>query len=208
MKCRLKFTVVILAACTWQHAFAECTVAEIIKPARETTVHDARSDIEWQPLPGVQGYRVQIESRVPEGRVMQRIDTRVIGTHFAPPRPLTEQRATVKLLVTEDCPTGVPGIAERPAWFYVDMITACSVPTDISISNTATAKVTWIRVARATRYVIEVYAADDGRLIKQEETLATSTNLPRAPYPQVVAVSSRCESVIGKPAYGFLPALP
>jgi hypothetical protein len=46
---------------------AECAPVEILDPPRKSTIHGARPDIRWTGLPGVKVYRVQIESRVPDG---------------------------------------------------------------------------------------------------------------------------------------------
>src|SRR5204862_7089925 len=106
-------------------ALAECVPVEILDPVRNSTIHGARPDIRWSGLSGVKVYRVQIESRVPEGQVIERIDTRVGDTRFVPPRPLTERRAAVKLLVTADCPEPT-SIATRPASFFIAVAPNCS----------------------------------------------------------------------------------
>ena len=52
-----------------------CAVAEIISPSQGSFVAQPRPPIEWRALPGVSRYRVQLESRVPEGRVLASIDS-------------------------------------------------------------------------------------------------------------------------------------
>ncbi len=200
-----RFVAALAAACSLAHAHAECAPAEILDPVRNSTMHGARPEIRWGGLSGVKVYRVQIESRVPEGQVIERIDTRVGGTRFVPPRPLTDRRATVKLLVTADCPEPT-SIATRPAWFFVDMAPNCSSVQKLSFSGASASKVEWARTSGATRYEVEAYSVSDGRLIARKETTVALAELPRADTPLIVAVRPRCESVVGEAAYGFLPA--
>jgi hypothetical protein len=192
-------------ACSLAHAHAECASVEILDPVRNSTIHGARPEIRWGGLSGVKVYRVQIESRVPEGQVIERIDTRVGDTRFVPPRPLTDRRAAVKLLVTADCPEST-SVATRPAWFFIDMAPTCSSVQKLSFSGASTSKVEWARTSGATRYKVEAYSMADGRLVARKETTVASAELPRADTPLVVAVRPRCESVVGEAAYGFLPA--
>ena len=199
-----RFIAAIAAACALAHAHAECAPVEILDPVRNSTIHGARPDIRWGGFSGVKVYRVQIESRVPEGRVIERIDTRVGDTRFVPPRPLTDRRAAVKLLVTADCPDST-SIATRPAWFFVDVAPNCPSIQKLSFSGAST-KVEWARTSGATRYELEAYSVSDGRLIARKETTVASAELPRADTPLIVAVRPRCESIVGEAAYGFLPA--
>src|SRR6266545_3010746 len=70
---------IVALGATWflAQAHAECTSVEVLNPLRDSTIHDYRPGIKWAALSGVKLYRVQIESRVPEGQVIERIDTRV-----------------------------------------------------------------------------------------------------------------------------------
>ena len=193
------------ATCILAHAHAECASVEILNPLRNSTIHDARPGIKWAALSGVKLYRVQIESRVPEGQVLERIDARVSDTGFVPPRPLADRRAAVKLFVTADCPESAP-IATRPAWFFIDMAPNCPAVQGLSFSGANASRAQWARTSGATRYEVEAYSVADGRLIARKETTLTSTDLPQVTAALVVAVRPRCESVVGEAAYGFLPA--
>lgn len=176
----------------------------MLAPARESTLHEARPRIQWRTMPGAAAYRIQMESRVPEGRVIERVDSRVSGTRFVPPRPLTDGRAAVKLLVTRDCPDA-PSIADRPAWFFIDMAPTCPTPSRLSFSAAGVPRAEWSKTG-ASRYELEIYSMSDGRLLARQETTLTSWELPRASGALLVAVRPRCESAIGAAVYGFLPA--
>ncbi len=145
-----RFVLALAAACSLVHAHAECAPVEILDPVRNSTIHSARPDIRWGRLSGVKAYRVQIESRVPEGQVLERIDARVGDTRFVPPRPLTDRRAAVKLLVTADCPEST-SIAAHPAWFFIDIAPKCSAVRGLSFSGESAPKAEWLRANGATR---------------------------------------------------------
>jgi len=193
------------ASCILAQAHAECAPVELLHPLQNSTLHDARPDIKWAALPGVKLYRVQIESRVPEGRVLERVDTRISDTRFVPPRPLADRRAVVKLLITADCPESAP-IATRPAWFFIDLGPSCPAVQGLSFFGANAPRVEWARTGGATHYEVEAYSAAEGRLIARKETTLASIDLPQVAAALLVAVRPRCESVVGEAAYGLLPA--
>ncbi|MGH8702811.1 MAG: hypothetical protein ACREVR_16785 [Burkholderiales bacterium] len=186
-------------------AAAACPRAEIVAPERGTRVVQLRPVIEWRALPGINRYHVQLESQIPEGRVVSRIDTIVAGTRFVPPAELTDSRAAVKLLVTAACKDVSPLVAELPAWFFVDAAALC--PPIEKLTFTGAEKVEWPPLAAATRYEVTFYAMPEGKLIAAGETAARFYDVTRGPAPVLVAVRPRCGAAIGPAAYGF-PAGP
>lgn len=202
----LRYALIALpAACVSGPAFSECTPAQIQSPARGSTVQDARPEIRWAAAAGAETYRVQIESRVPEGRVIERVDARVSGTRFVPPRPLTDRRAAVKLLVTANCPESA-NVSPQAAWFFVDAASRCAAVRGLALSDAGAPRAAWSRAERATGYEVETYSLSDGRLISRRETTLPSADLPRASAPLVVAVRPRCGPLAGEAAYGLLSA--
>jgi len=183
-------------------AHGECAPIEVSYPVRGSTVSDARPEVRWAG--SAKSYRIQIESRVPEGSVIERVDARVSGTHFLPPRPLATRRAAVKLLVTDDCPDA-PSIAPQAAWFYIDAGAPCPSPKGLSFSTAGSPSVGWSRAEQATRYEVEAYSSADGRLIERKETTLTQAELPRAATALLVSVRPRCGQVVGEAAFGILP---
>src|SRR2546426_197383 len=113
-----RFVLALAAACSLAHAHAECAPVEILDPVRNSTIHSARPDIRWGRLSGVKAYRVQIESRVPEGQVLERIDARVGDTRFVPPRPPADRRAAGKLRVPA-APPPARRNAPHTAWCLI-----------------------------------------------------------------------------------------
>jgi hypothetical protein len=186
-------------------AWAACPEAEITIPRQGELVADSRPRIAWRAVPGITRYRVQLESRIPEGKVLAQLDMIIAATQFVPPANLADERAAVKLLVTADCPDS-PSIAISPAWFYIDVAQTCPAPRNLAFTGVDAARVEWARTTGATRYQYEVYALADGRPIARNETTLTSFDLPRASFALLVGVRARCESVVGETAYGFFPA--
>jgi hypothetical protein len=178
-----------------------------MSPVKGSVVYSARPEVQWRDLPGAKAYRIQIEARVPEGEVIERIDAQVRGTRFNPPRPLAERRAAVKLLVTADC-ADAPSVTQDAAWFYIDMAKACPAPGHLAFAGAGSSQVAWSQGAGVTEYELEVFSLPEGRLVERRRVAATSSALPRAATPLLVAVRPRCGAFTGEAAYGVLPASP
>lgn len=198
----LRCTACAAALLAYGTARAQCAPLEPTAPPRTATVVEARPQIAWPAVPGAKSYRVQIESRVPEGRVLERVDARVPENRFVPPRPLAEDRAAVKVVVTADCATP-PNIASQPAWFYIDAAAACPRAEALAF-NAGAAR--WR--GTAARYEVEVFSAVDGRLLARRDTPVASLPLPASHEPMLVAVRPRCGPVLGAALYGRAPAMP
>jgi hypothetical protein len=150
-----------------------CTEAELLEPS--AIVADARPILSWRAIPGAADYRVEIESRVPEGQILVTLDTRVSGTRFQPPRPLTDFRAAVKVRVTAGCPADDGRrLRERPASFQIDTSPLCPAPARVGLSEDGGA-IEWSAVPAAVRYDVWLLSPDaEVRLERQTE----STRLP------------------------------
>ena len=200
----------VAAAClSTDLAAADCPAAEIVAPERGALVGEPRPAVEWRALPGVSRYRVQLESRVPEGRVVTSTDSVVEGTRFVPPANLAESRAAVKLLVTALCGDAAARVSEQPARFYVDLARACPPVSKLSFEIPALAdaggagKVAWTGAAAATRFEVVLYAMPGGEMMSSGETPSASYDLPGGAQAMLVAVRPRCGAAVGPAAYGW-----
>lgn len=198
----LRWIVAACALCACGAAVAQCEAVPVTGPVRGATLTETRPEIAWRTVPGARSYRVQIESRVPEGRVIERVDVEVSGNRFIPPRALADARAAVKVLVTADC-SGASNLSERPAWFFIDAAAACPPVDALAFSA---GRVQWQRSSAATRYDVEMYSESGGRMLAREETPLASAPLPAAPGPVLVAVRARCGTIVGPAVYGLAPA--
>ena len=163
----------------------------------------SRPAIEWRALPGVARYRVQMESRIPEGRVVNRFDTVVAGTKFVPPSALADERAAVKALVTAECPGAAqPSVVEEAARFFIDLRSSCPAPAAVEVQDGKS--LAWRKVAGAQRYELAAYSALDGKSLLQAESLEPAYPLRVIQQPAYVMVRARCAEGYSAPAYQVL----
>ena len=189
--------------CSWgaMNVAAACPEAKIEYPSRGAVIAEARPEITWQAVPGAKRYRVQIESRVPEGETLVRIDTVAVATRFMPPGPLTDARAAVKLSVSADCGEAPVPVATRAAWFVVDATSMCPMPRQILRSDDAVT-LHWETVEGVARYDVAVFAMRDGRTLAVRETHEPRYRLSVEPGETFyVMVRSRCALGRSVPAY-------
>jgi len=195
---------VLLAVSLWAGATAVATACErvqLLYPGEGALVAERRPAIRWEPLTGVDRYRVQLESRIPEGRVLVSLDTVVTGTTFSPPQPLTDFRAAVKLRVTSQCAAeGFEALREQAAWFYIDTSPACPSPSGLRF-DAATSALEWRPEGPALRYEILLFDAAGGALRYRGESLGTRAALPRALSSGIAAVRPFCAAGYGRSAY-------
>lgn len=190
--------------CLYRRASAAdaCPAAEIISPAQGSFVAHPRPAIEWRALPGASRYRLQLESRVPEGRVLARFDSVVAGTRFVPPANLADSRAAVKLLITADCGAQAPSVTENAAWFFMDLSALCPAPAEILVNAAPGPVVTWQPVKQALRYEVSVFTAAEGRLLAKAESVEPRFRFSTAPAaPYYVALRARCAEAYSAPVY-------
>jgi hypothetical protein len=83
-----------------------------------------RVAITWSTIQGATAYRVGLQSRIPNGRVLAQHDAVIPEPRFVPPQPLTNYRAKVTIRLTSIC--GKETSAESVSWFTVDAAATCS----------------------------------------------------------------------------------
>jgi hypothetical protein len=115
--------------------------------ARAATTLVTKPAIAWTPVQGATSYRVRIQSRIPNGRVLAQHDVVVNEPRFFPPQPLADHRAKVTVRLAAIC--GKEASAESVSWFVIDASAACSG--EGRVENRA-------------------YALTDGRLITKQES--------------------------------------
>jgi hypothetical protein len=183
-----------VARMVWLSSYAICAEAELIEPA--AIVADARPLITWRAIEGASRYRVEIESRVPEGRVLVSLDTQVSGTSFQPPRPLTDFRSAVKVRVTAGCPTDDGSrLREKPASFHIDTSPLCPAPARIAASDDRQ-YLEWSAVARAIRYDVTLLSTD-GVVRWQGQTQQTRFPIANSVGTLVAVVRGYCATGFG-----------
>ncbi len=175
-------------------SYATCSEAELIEPS--AIVADARPTLSWRAIPGASQYRVEIESRVPEGRVLVSLDTQVSGTSFRPPQPLTDFRSAVKVRVTAGCPIDDGSrLREKPARFQIDTSPLCPGPERIGPSEDGR-DIEWSAVPAAIRYDV-VLLGPDGGVLLESQTQRTRLPLPATGETLTAAVRAYCPTGFG-----------
>jgi hypothetical protein len=183
---------------------AECQEALIVSPARLTKVSEYLPEVTWRAIPGVSEYRVELESRVPDGAVLVSIDTHVGGTVFRPAQRLTEDRAVVKVRVTSRCrPDDGSFLRSAPASFFIDTAPSCSGPTEITLSANR-GWIEWGLVSGATRFDVTLMAASDGQVIRREQTKSNRVPAPADSGPFIAVVRPYCATGYGPRASAFV----
>lgn len=118
--------------------------------AQGAEVQDTKPQVTWPPVQGATAYRVRLESRIPNGRVIARHDAVVNEPRFVPPQPLADHRAKVTVRLTAIC--GKQTSAESVSWFTIDTAAAC----------------------REEQDEVRAHALTDGRLIGAQDARTTA----------------------------------
>lgn len=166
-------------------------------------VADKHPQVAWAPVLGATMYRVRLQSRVPNGRVVASHDTTVTAPLFRSPQPLAEQRAKVTVRLNAVC--GAETSAESRSWFLIDTSARCRLG-DVAASSTGgKARIDWKTVPGAQTYDVRAHALTDGRLIASEETRSPSVQMALKE-AAVVSVRPRCTGGEGEAVYRVVTA--
>jgi hypothetical protein len=160
--------------------------------AGQTTERHPR--LSWAAVPGATSYRIRVQSRVPDGRVLAFHDTVVNGPEFLPPQPLAEHRAKVTVRLNAIC--GAETSAETVGTFVIDTSSLCRLE-DLAVDKTT---LKWPAVAGARSYEVRAYRLGDGRLLASHETRETAAPLALKE-SAVVSVRPACAAGLGEALY-------
>lgn len=123
---------------------------------------DARPRLEWSPVAGANAYRVWVESRVPEGRVLFTYELQTASRFWRPPQPFTDAQANVRVRVEALCQTGpVEQVVSTPleARFRVDAGTACVMPDFDMLRTTHPVEISWPELPQAKHFQVSAFPA-------------------------------------------------
>lgn len=159
-----------------------------------TVIEQTSPRLAWGAVEGANRYRVRLQSRVPNGRVVAASDTVVSTPEYQPPQPLAEQRAKVTVRVKALC-RGEES-PETVSWFLIDTSAGCR----LEAVEVEAGRVRWGAVEGAKRYEVRSYRLEDGRLIGSLEMRATQAELELRE-GAVVGVRPVCEGGLGEAVY-------
>jgi hypothetical protein len=181
-------------SCLAAVGFAACEAPELTGPQASTDKHPR---LTWSAVDGATSYRVRVQSRVPDGRVLAFYDTVVAAPEFLPPRPLAEHRAKVTVRLTAIC--GREASAESVATFMIDTSALCRLD-EIEAGQ---GSLKWPPVAGARSYEVRAYRLRDGRLLASQETRDAAAQL-ELKEAAVVSVRPACAGGLGEAVYRVL----
>ena len=184
-----------------------CGTPSLLSPA-QTDITNAKPRFEWTPVAKAKHYRLWLESRVPEGRVLFTHDIQTAATYWTPPAALTETRALIKVKLTAIC----DGDDERgeatpvsPPFtrFRIDTSASCVLAAAPAVTLAGQgAELSWPAVAGANYYELGTYSGVEGKLTRKNESRVTTFKLKDlAPGVWVIGVRPRCSTGFG--AYRF-----
>jgi hypothetical protein len=195
------FTVVFLVV-----PMAEaCERIPLSTPVRLQTLADRQPTLSW-PGQSEQRYRLQVAALLPEARVVALHDMEVTGTHWRLPEPLPLARASLKVVVSKNCPRlDTQDLLAQGPWFFVDVRPGCAI--DPASLQAAAAGLRWAPVANAQRYSVRAF---DQRAFASGETLTPlSETEVREPQwfwdesqrerKQVLTIQAACDGQWGRP---------
>jgi hypothetical protein len=186
---------------------AAVAAAPCSSPLSATTfavrIPETQPRISWAAVPGATGYRLQLLSRVPNGRIVGSHDTVVTSTGFLPPQPLTDHHAKVRVRLTAMC--GAETSAESSSWFLIDTSPRCVLEEFGSTVRGTQARVEWKAVPGAQTYEVRAHALGDGKLVASVDTRLPSAQL-QLPEPAVVSVRPACATGLGEAVYRVVAA--
>lgn len=183
-------------------AFAVCEAPKAML-AHAAVVADRQAQIGWAPVQAATGYRVRVQSRVPNGRVIASHDAMVTSPAFRAPQPLAERRAKVTVRVSAIC--GAETGVESVSWFVIDTSAGCRLEQVVASSEGSRAMLGWKAVPAAQTYDVRAHALADGRLIASRETRSPSAQLDLKE-AAVVSVRPQCVSGEGEAVYRVVTA--
>jgi hypothetical protein len=161
----------------------------------------------WKEISGVGSYRVQIETRTPNGPIVSRVDHRASGTNFTPHSALAGGVAAAKVRITEDCrDQDAMSISEMPPAFFIDPLGGCASPHAVMVRDRPNGSIAWAPSAGVVRTEIAVFSAIDGRVIQRDESVGRSHDLPAMNAGATIAVRSRCSDGFSRWVYRVLAA--
>jgi hypothetical protein len=200
---RLSVTALISGAAFLLRAgpvFAQCGSPSMAAIAGRVTT-EKQPRIDWAAVSKANAYRVHLQSRGPEGRVVSVHDTVVKAPTFLPPQSLAEHHAKVTVRVSAVC--GSETSAEAVSWFLIDTSPTCRLGEMSAVADAGTASLRWQPVAGAVSYEVRAYGLLDGRLMASQETRAPEAKLGLSD-GAVVSVRPACASGLGEAVYRVL----
>lgn len=151
----------LLAAAGW--AQPACERYELLAPKRGSQIADRQPELHWGGDVGA-SYRLQVAVILPEGRVLESIDSVVAGTRWRLGRPVPVSTAAVKVMVSRNCPSlTVQDLNAQGPYFLIQAGEQCALQ-PLSLRQQS-GVLHWTASSSYDRFLVQIFAvtqADDG----------------------------------------------
>ena len=190
----------VIAGIALAQSAGACDRPTLISPPQQV-IGEASPRLEWSAVADASHFLVRVESRVPEGRLLWREEFRTAATFVVVPRPLTADKATVKLSITAVCTDNTQ--AETTTRLRIDTGLNCRIDSQPRLEQGEGKPVlTWNALPAAQSYEVRAHSAMDGKPEVRLETTRTAANLEGlARGLWVLAVQPRCGASKGESRY-------
>ncbi|QKO21087.1 hypothetical protein [Rhodoferax sp. BAB1] len=192
-----------------------CERYELLKPKRGSQIADRQPELQWGGEAN-SSYRVQVAVVLPEGRVLESIDTVVTGTRWRLGAPVSVLTSAVKVIVSRNCSSySVQDLHAQGPHFVIQATDQCTLRPQ-SIRQGADA-LHWIAPANSDKFVVQIFSmtqAADGVTTTQRlggyEVVGISWKFPADLQAQlrrpgmadrswVATVQARCGALLSHP---------
>lgn len=194
-----------LVVCLGASVAAACERIPLSTPARLQTLADRQPTLAWPGQPE-QRYRVQVAALLPEARVVALHDIEVAGTHWRLPEPLPLARASLKVVISKNCPRlDTQDLLAQGPWFFVDVRPGCAID-PASLQATASG-LRWAPVPNAQRYSVRAFnllafaSGEPLTPLSETEVREPQWRLSGSPREgqQVLTIQAACDGQWGRP---------
>jgi len=191
---------ILMSVATTTHAACEPPLLSF-PGTSELTITQPR--LAWKNVAQASAYRVRLQSRVPDGRVIAALDTVVNAPEFLPPRPIAEHRAKVTVRLSALC--GSETSTESVSTFVIDTSPVCKLGGVEAALESGKASLKWAALPGARSYEVRAYRLLDGRLLASRESREAAVQIALGE-PAVVSVRPACAGGLGEAIYRVVAA--
>lgn len=156
----IRFLISALLAMMWAlpaviNAQVTCEYPALQTPRRGSPIADLQPELIWAGDPQA-SYRVQVAVILPEGRILESVDTVVTGNRWKFVAPISVLHAAVKVIVSRNCPAlSVQDLhADRP-YFFINAFERCALkPSSLRQAKNA---LQWDGATPADKFIVQVF---------------------------------------------------
>ncbi len=136
-------------------AQATCERYELLTPKRGSQITERQPELQWGGETN-SSYRVQVAVVLPEGRVLESIDTVVIGTRWRFGAPVSVLTSAVKVIVSRNCSSySVQDLHAQGPHFVIQAAEHCALkPRSLQQQGDA---LYWSAPTHADKFLIQVF---------------------------------------------------